>query len=80
MGHSSLEYRVVFFPHFMEYFPHFCGEPVSTQEEAFNSLSVIADYTLYLHEHSLMPDYSNYGYIEQRGRDGEWILVEDSEE
>ena len=40
------------------------------------ALNAIADYTLMLHETSLMPDYSNYGYIEE-WIDGEWLEIDD---
>ena len=36
----------------------------------------IANYTLHLHETSLMPDYSNCGWVDVF-EDGEWLEIEE---
>jgi len=42
-------------------------------KEAVIALDSIATYTLMLHETSLMPDYSNSGFIEMLDDDDEWV-------
>lgn len=48
-----------------------------TQEEAEIALNLIADYTLFLHETSLMPDYSNIGMIMKQDSNGNWIEIDE---
>lgn len=52
----------------------------ATHEEAEAAMTSIADYTLFLHECSLMPDYSNTGMVMKRDGD-DWIEIDgDGEE
>lgn len=44
--------------------------------EATTALNALVDYTLLLHEHSLMPDYTNMGMI-YRNDGVEWIEIDD---
>lgn len=44
--------------------------------EAVSVLSAIADYTLILHECSLMPDHSNSGML-YKDVAGEWVEIDD---
>jgi hypothetical protein len=68
-------YKVVFIPKMGEQkFEKVC----QTIDEAEQILESIADYTLMLHEASLMPDYSNMGYVLKR-IDGEWVEVDADE-
>lgn len=46
-----------------------------TSEEAETALNAIANYTLFLHETSLMPDYSNIGMVMRKDGD-EWIEID----
>ena len=46
-----------------------------THAEAEAALSIIADYTLFLHDNLLMNDFSNVGCI-YRLEDGDWIEVD----
>ena len=46
-----------------------------THEEAEAAMKSIANYTLFLHEVSLMPDYSNYGMVMKRDGD-DWIEID----
>lgn len=73
------EYRFTFDPQFQGDTDPFIGEPVSSQELAEGQLSVVANYTLMLHETSLMPDYTNYGFIEKRETGESWEIVEEDE-
>ena len=52
------------------------SEIVGSYELADTILNSVANYTLMLHECSLMEDYSNYGIVQQKV-DGEWIGFED---
>ena len=56
----------------------FTSEPVNSQELAEGQMNLVANYTLHLHECSLMPDYSNYGYIE-RFEDSVWMPIDEDE-
>jgi len=40
----------------------------------------VADYTLFLHDNGLMPDYSNWGQILIEDDDGDWIGYEEDDE
>jgi len=46
-----------------------------TYEEAKTALDIIANYTLHLHEESLMSDHSNYGSVYTMMTDGSWEEV-----
>lgn len=48
----------------------------NTLAAAFVALNAIADYTLLLHETSLMPDYSNFGTVYKNTPD-EWVEVDE---
>ena len=72
---ATTVFRFTFDPEFCGDCDPFVGEPVSTLELAKGQLSVIADYTLHLHECSLMPDHSNYGFVESREAGGRWEQV-----
>ena len=47
----------------------------SSPEEAEQALDLIANYTLFLHENALMPDYSNMGIVLKREGD-EWVEID----
>ena len=47
-----------------------------TLHDAVTALHAIADYTLLLHECSLMPDYSNMASIYKNTSD-EWVEIDD---
>jgi hypothetical protein len=47
----------------------------ATSEEAETALNAIANYTLFLHETKLMPDYSNYGMVMRKEGD-EWVEID----
>ena len=68
-------FRVLFFPALEQ-----GGEPFKqeflTLDQAKTAKDTIANYTLMLHEQSLMPDYSNMAIIEQCVN-GEWVDVEE---
>ena len=57
----------------------FIGDIVSSQELAEGQVNLIANYTLHLHECSLMPDYSNYGCIQWRDDDHLWHELDEDE-
>ena len=44
-------------------------------ESARKAMNLIGEYTLMLHERSLMPDYSNYGEVQEL-INGEWEEAE----
>lgn len=46
-----------------------------TSEEAETALNAIANYTLFLHETRLMPDYSNVGMVMRKDGD-DWIEID----
>lgn len=69
------DFRVLFTPAFENGIAHTFSIIAATEEEARSILNAIAGYTLYLHEASLMPDYSNFGCVEQF-IDGEWEELE----
>jgi len=74
------QYRFIFTPSLERDCRSFEGEPVSHQEMAEGQLSIIATYTLHLHEDNLMEDYSNYGWIEKRGcSESEWEEIDEDE-
>lgn len=73
------EYRFVFEPQFQGDFDPYVGESVSSIELAEEQMSLIAKYTLYLHETSLMPDYTNFGFLERKESGGVWEEVDEDE-
>ena len=68
-------FKVVFIPQAGGDFNGFKRE-YETMDKATAVLNAIADYTLLLHECSLMPDYSNIGMLYKRSADG-WIEIDD---
>jgi hypothetical protein len=72
---KELYYKVSFIPKLGDVEFSVLTDSLST---AKNQLSAISDYTLFLHDRGLMPDYSNTGFISQI-IDGEWEGVEDDE-
>ncbi len=73
------EYRFIFDANLCGGTDPFVGEPVSSKELAEGQLNAIANYTLHLHETSLMPDLSNYGWVEQRDDNGKWVEIDEDE-
>lgn len=73
------EYRATFDPQFQGDAGPFISDPVGSQELAEGQLALIANYTLHLHENSLMSDWSNYGFIECREDGGEWIVLDEDD-
>ena len=71
-----MEYRFVFLPAIGNDNMPFYGSSVATKKIAEEQLSLIADYTLHLHNRDIMMDYSNAGYIEMY-IDGDWEAVEE---
>lgn len=45
-------------------------------EEAETALNAIANYTLFLHQHHLMPDDSNAGMVYEN-INGEWVEIDE---
>lgn len=72
------KYKVVFIPMFGGNAQY--EEEFDTSEKAEQALKTIADYTLLLHECSLMPDYSNIGMVCGLDDDGEWVEIDADEE
>lgn len=68
------KFRAVFYPRFGEDMVYHSKE-VGSWDRANSILDEVANYTLVLHECSLMPDWSNIGWVEQFV-DGEWVEVE----
>ena len=62
------DFKVIFIPQIGE--DVLFGKECETKEEAELVLNAIADYTLLLHDCSLMLDYSNMGMVLQRTLDG----------
>lgn len=73
------EYRFVFDPKFQGDTVPFVSDPVSSQELAEGQMNLIARYTLHLHEASLMPDYTNYGFLEKREPGGSWEEIDEDD-
>ena len=67
------DFKVCFMPHIGETF--LFEKEYETRQEAEVVLNAIADYTLMLHDCSLMPDYSNIGSVLQRTSDG-WFDID----
>lgn len=70
------KFRVLFIPAIESGAKEHSTNEFDTLAEANAVKSAIADYTLFLHDNVLMPDYSNAGWVEQFV-DGEWEEVED---
>ena len=47
-----------------------------TLDEALLVLNTVSEYTLMLHDNSLMPDYSNVGML-FHNIDGEWVDIDE---
>ena len=74
-----MNYKVLFIPRFGDQSQF--EKEFKTQAEAETALSSIAEYTLMLHECSLMPDYSNTGMVLKKDGEGDWIEIDgDGEE
>lgn len=54
----------------------FFGEPCETRKQAEEQLNAVANYTLFLHECSLIDDHTNVGWIEHE-ENGQWFEVDD---
>jgi hypothetical protein len=71
-GHK--DFKVIFTPA-ISIDAEFVAE-YDTLQEAVMVLNAIANYTLMLHECSMMPDYSNMGAIYKNTTD-EWVEIDD---
>ena len=71
----SGKYRISFMPA-ADVSSYAYQEEFGNLETAKAALNSIANYTLHLHETSLMPDYSNCGWVEVF-EDGEWLEIEE---
>ena len=69
-------YRVCFNPIIFNESTVFYSPEVGRQSIAQSQLDAIANYTLFLHDKDLIPDYSNYGFV-QTFIDGEWVNCDD---
>jgi len=69
-----MNYKVLFIPRFGDGAQF--EKEFETQAEAETALISIAEYTLMLHECSLMPDYSNTGMVLVKDSDGDWIEID----
>ena len=67
--------RVVFIPKLGDEFVF--KKVYHTKHDASKALDAIAQYTIMLHECSLMPDYSNVGFLEQQNDEGEWCDIDE---
>jgi len=74
------DFKIVFMPN-MDNIDELCEyiTYADTFDDAIQILNTIADYTLLLHECSLMPDYSNMGMLFKKV-DKEWIEINDDGE
>ena len=72
-----MEYKVVFYTNLTLGSEPF-EQDYETSEAAEIALDAIANYTLDLHEKSLMPDHSNTGLV-MKLEDGEWIEIDEDE-
>lgn len=70
------KFRFCFDPAMEEENDVYIGDEVGSYELANTQLETIANYTLFLHEAGLMPDYSNYGGI-QEFYNGKWVDFEE---
>jgi len=71
----SKVFKVLFIPKFFGAMDQFEKE-FETQAEAEAALIAIAEYTLMLHECSLMPDFSNTGMVLKKDNEGDWVEIE----
>ena len=69
------EYKIIFNPAVEQNMADFEWE-FTEFEYAKAALDIVANYTLFLHETSLMPDYSNFGLVVQLV-DGKWEEIDD---
>ena len=69
-----MNYKVLFIPKFGDDAQF--EKEFETQAEAETALVSIAEYTLMLHECSLMPDYSNTGMVLFKDSDGDWVEID----
>ena len=68
-----MDYRIRFIPKILD--PGVFEKEYDTLAEAETALEAVAQYTLALHELSLMPDYSNYGMVQRKDGD-EWVEID----
>lgn len=68
-----MDYKAVFIPAVGQ--DAVFEQEFKTSEEAEAAIMAIANYTLFLHEVSLMPDYSNCGMVMKRDGD-DWIEID----
>lgn len=73
------KYRFTFDPQSQGDCDPYVGESVSSIELAEGQMNLIAKYTLHLHEASLMPDYTNYGFLEKKELGGVWEEIDEDE-
>ena len=73
------EFRASFVPAFEASSEAHKSEIVGSYELAKCILDSLANYTLYLHGRSVMQDFSNYGWVEQK-INGEWLEIDDVED
>lgn len=74
-----MNYKTVFNPGIETNAGNFEQE-FATHAEAEAALDAVANYTLMLHEHGLMPDFSNYGMVMRKDDEGEWIEIDGDDE
>jgi hypothetical protein len=78
-GSVAMDYKIIFIPKISDTFTF--EREYETQEQAEAAMTAIADYTLMLHECSIMPDYSNCGMVYRKNGRSEWVEIgEDGEE
>ena len=70
------KFRATFDPQFQGDADPFVSAEVGSYKSAKMQLDLLANYTLHLHNISLMPDYTNYGFIEE-WVDGRWVEFEE---
>lgn len=73
------QYRFTFDPSLLSGAGPFVSSPVNSKELAEAQMELVAQYTLHLHEASLMPDHTNYGFLEKRENGGLWEEVDEDE-
>ena len=69
-----MDYKVVFDPCFGRSALYESEHETQTEAEAV--LNAIANYTLMLHEASLMSDHSNFGAVQKRDGNGYWFEID----
>jgi len=70
------QFRFCFHPCFESDDSHFESAVCGSYDAAKSRMDAVADYTLYLHNHDLMHDHSNFGWVEQKVGD-EWIAFDE---